>query len=339
MAKCIIQELILCNATVKWFLAKTTITTTRTRGLRGAVYDMAGKSGAFHSNLDKTSISYNSPQLSVCLLFAQPAECVTFQAKLEEMVWRVFDIEATIQHTRSYEAVNWSSALQGVLASDYISADNPNSDEYSVFSNRLSPDAVEVTLEMQPKLWENATLSCFLGRCKGERCHLMSQISYTQHASNENNILIMSADNHTRFDGYNPKMSIKWIGETDRVTTVNGEDLTYCEIVIICVNDEVYRCVGEYRKLGTDANPAARTYTTSVAVPNPLLFKQYLTFKYLETRGLQESDQSEKKIAMMRRVRVEVVERMRQEFGNLLTIDLDLKPKNKRNIAAMEGDG
>lgn len=165
----------------------------------------------------------------------------------------------------------------------------------------------------------------------------MSQTSYTQHASNENNILIMSAENHSRFDGYNPKLTIKWVGETDRIVTVHGEDLTYCDISIICINEDVFHCVGSNVKPGAATDATNKTYVTSLAVPNPSLFKQYLTFKYLETVGLQVSDEYENKVAKMGRVRAEVTQKMRQEFDGL-TIDLDLKPKNKRNIAAVEGD-
>ncbi|RYG93975.1 hypothetical protein EON65_58150 [archaeon] len=308
------------------------------RGLRAAVYEQAGKSGAFHSNEDKRSIYYSSAQtLTVRVLFAERSQCGIFQSTLEAMVKRVFDFEAVVVHTRVYAAVTWSPDLMAVLASDYVSTDNPDSDMFSLFSHRSLYDAVDVDPTMQPLLWESANLSCFSGGCKGERCHLMSQTSYTQHASNQNNILIMSAENHARFDGYDPKIAIKWVGETDRTVTVHGEELTFCDIQIVCVNDEVFRCVRNNVKAGAVSDSSALTYTISVAVPTPSLFKQYLTFKYWETLGLQASAESENQLAKMARVRAAVTEKMRNEFEGL-TIDLQLTPKNKRAIAAVSGD-
>lgn len=249
-----------------------------------------------------------------------------------------FDSDAAVVHTRVYAAVTWSPDLMAVLASDYVSADNPESDMFSLFSYRsVYDDAVDVDPTMQPLLWERANLSCFSGGCKGERCHLMSQTSYTQHASNQNNILIISAENHARFDGYDPKIAIKWVGETDRKEIVHNEELTFCDIEIICVNEEVFRCVMNNVKAGAVSNSSAFTFTTSVAVPTPSLFQQYLTFKYWETVGLQESAESENKLAKMARVRAAVTEMMRNEFG-ANTIDLQLTPKNKRAIAAVSGD-
>jgi hypothetical protein len=224
-----------------------------------------------------------------------------------------------------------------VLPSDYISADNPDSDMYSLFSNRSAYDAVDVDPSMQPILWESTNLSCFSGGCKGERCHFMSQTSYTQHASNPNNVLIMSAENHSRFGGYSPKIAIKWVCETDRTVTVHGEDLTFCDIQIICINQEVFRCVDCNVKPDAISDSSALTYTTSVAVSSPSLFMQYVTFKYWETLGLQASDESENQLAKVARVRSEVTARMRNELEEL-TIDLQIMPKNKRAIAAVGGD-
>lgn len=322
-----------------WYLAETTLETLHKRGLRAAVYERAGNSGAFHSTEDKRSIFYSNAQtLTVRVLFAERGQCGTFQSTLEAMVKRVFDADATVVHTRVYAPVTWSPTLLAVLASDYVSADNPESDMFSLFSYRsLYDDAVDVDPTMQPLLWESANLSCFSGGCKGERCHLMSQTSYTQHASNQNNILIISAENHARFDGYDPKIAIKWVGETDRTVTVHGEELTFCDIQIVCVNEEVFRCVRNNVKTGAASDSSALTYTTSVAVPTPSLFKQYLTFKYWETLGLQEGAESENKLDKMARVRAAVTEKMRNEFEGL-TIDLQLTPKNKRAIAAVSGD-
>ena len=149
----------------------------------------------------------------------------------------------------------------------------------------------------------------------------------------------MSSENHTRFDNsYDPKIAIKWVGETDRTVTINAEDLTFCDIQIVCVNDEVFRCVGNNVKAGAMSDHSAFTYTTSVAVPTPSLFKQFLTFKYWETLGLQESaTESENKLAKIARVRVAVAEKMRLEFVDL-TIDLQLTHKNKRAFVAVSGD-
>lgn len=321
------------SVAVTWFLAESFVNTSHKRGLRGSVYDLAGKNGAFHFNVEKESISYDSNKvvLTVRLLFSHLSQCGIFQSKLEDMVKRHFDSEAIVLHKREYVGVAWSSKLQAVLASDYVSTDNPESEQYSIFSNRSSADAIDIDETMQPILWENAALTCFNGGCKGERCHLMSQTSYTQHASNENNILIMSAENHSRFDGHKPKICIKWVRETDQIVNVHGEELIVCDISIICINDAVFRCVGSNLKIGAATDAANKTYHTSVAVPNPSLFKQFLTFKYLESVGLQTSDESE-----IGRVRAEVTERMRQQFDDL-TIDLDPKPTNKRNIAAVDG--
>lgn len=120
--------------TVTWYLAETLVNTSHKRGLRASVYDLAGKNGAFHSNIEKTSITYNGDQtiLNIRVLFSQPSQCGIFQTKLEEMVKRIFDIESVIQHNRVYEEVIWSSSLQAVLASDYVSTDNPDSDQYLI---------------------------------------------------------------------------------------------------------------------------------------------------------------------------------------------------------------
>jgi hypothetical protein len=75
------------------------------------------------------------------------------------------------------------------------------------------------------------------------------------------------------------------------------------------------------------------TYFTSVAMPNPTLFRQFLTFKYLETKGLQMSDDPEPVLAKMNRVRAEVKQTMEQSPD--ITIDLNLQLKNKRNLAAL----
>ena len=249
--------------------------------------------------------------------------------------WRdYFDNDAFVVHTRVYTAVTLSPNLMAVLASDYVSADKPESGSVSLFSNRSVYDPVDVDISMQPLLWERANLSCFSGGRRGARCHLMSQTSYTQHASSENNILIMSAENHTRFDGYDPKIAIKWVGETDRTVTVNGEDLTFCDIQIVCINNEVSRCVMNNIKADAASDSSAFTYATSVAVPTPSLFKQFLTFKYLETLGLQSNPESENKQA---KVREEVTKTMRSEFEGL-TIDLQLTSKNKRAFAAVRSD-
>ena len=301
-------------------------------GLRASVYDAAGKSGAFHSNENKKlSIFYSSfDTLTVGVLFKDRSQCGTFQSTLESMVMRAFDSEATVVHNRTYTAVAWSPNLMAVLASDYVSTDNPESDQISLFSTPSIYDAVDVNIQMQPLLWERADLSCFSGGCKGERCHLMSQTWYKQHASNENNILIMSAENHFRFDGFDPKIAISWFGETDRVVNINGEDLIFCEIQIVCVNEEVFKCVRNNIKVGAISSIETLTFTTSVAVPTPSLFKQYLTFKYWETLGLQEaSAMSENKQAKLARVRATVTENMRSEFGDDLTIDLNVSKKSR----------
>ena len=316
-----------------WYLAETLLTTAHKSGLRATVYETAGRSGAFYSNENKNlSIYYRSSDtLTVSVLFKDQSHCGIFQSTLESMVMRCFDRDATVVHNRAYTAVAWSPNLIAVLASDYVSADNPESYEYSLYSTPSVYDAVvDVNIQMQPLLWERADLSCFSGGCKGERCHLMSQTWYKQHASDENNILIMSAENHFRFDVFYPKIAINWVGETDRVVTTNGEELTFCEIQIVCVNEEVFKCVRNNIKIGAIHCVETLTFTTSVAVPTPSLFKQYLTFKYWETLGLQEASAViESKQAKIARVRATVTERMRSELGDDLTIDLNVSKKDR----------
>lgn len=303
-------------------------------GLRGSVYDLAGLKGGFHSNQERTSISYESPQLlSVRVLFPQESQCGSFQSILEGMVKRSFDLDADVVHTRVYAPVNKPTNPVAVLPSDYNSADddeNPDSEEFSRLS---SPDNIIVDPDMQPILWENAHLSCFGGGVKGKRCHLMSQTSYVQHADNDNNILIMSAQNRQRFDGPSPFIAIRWVGATDRTVTVKGEEVTFCDIAIECLNTEVFRCVGTTIKLGTVSDSESLTYFTSVAMPDPAQFRQFLTFKYLETKGLQRSSGPEPVLAKMSRVRAEVMQTMGQSPD--LTIALNLQLKNKRSLAAL----
>lgn len=315
-----------------WYLSESTIKSLHKHGLRGSVYDLAGLKGGFHSNQEKTSISYENPQLlTVRVLFPQKSQCGSFQSSLEGMVKRSFDKDADVVHTRVYARVNEPTNPLAILSSDYISAENPDSGEFSVFSRLSSPDDMIVDPAMQPILWENANLSCFSGGCKGKRCYLMSQTSYVQHADNDNNILIMSAENHDRFDGYSPNIAIRWVGATDRTVIVKGEEVTFCDIAIECLNAEVYRCVGSSIKLGTVSDSEKMTYFTSVTMPNPTQFRQFLTFKYLETKGLQRSD--EPVLAKMSRVRAEVKQTMEQSPD--ITIDLNLQLKNKRNLAAL----
>ena len=77
------------------------------------------------------------------------------------------------------------------------------------------------------------------------------------------------------------------MGVTDRTVTVKGEEVTFCDIAIECLNAEVCRCKGTSIKLGTVSDSEQMTNFTSVAMPNPTQFRQFLTFKYLETKGLQ----------------------------------------------------
>eukprot|EP01033_Poteriospumella_lacustris_P017522 gene17522-12535_t len=46
-----------------WYLCESTVTSLHKHGLRGSVYDLAGLTGGFHSNQEKTSITYENPQL------------------------------------------------------------------------------------------------------------------------------------------------------------------------------------------------------------------------------------------------------------------------------------
>ncbi len=251
------------------------------------------------------------------------------------MVKRSFDNDAEVVHTREYSSVDKPTSWAAILSSDYNTADNPDSDNYSVFSRLSSPDDLLVDAAMQPILWENANLSCFGGGCKGKRCHLMSQTSYIQHADNENNILIMSAENHDRFDSFSPNIAIRWDKVTDRIVTVNEQEVTFCDIVIECCNRDVYKCVQASIKAGTTSEPQNLSFLTSVAVPNPTEFKQFLTFKYLETKGLQNIHRygSENALAKMSRVRADV--KVTMEEDPRITIDLSMKVKNKRNLASM----
>jgi hypothetical protein len=84
----------------------------------------------------------------VRVLFAKEEQCGGFQSTLEAMVKRVFDAEAVVVHTRVYAAVKRSPNLMAVLASDYVSTDNPESDSFSLFSSRSAYDAVDVDPSM-----------------------------------------------------------------------------------------------------------------------------------------------------------------------------------------------
>lgn len=167
----------------------------------------------------------------------------------------------------------------------------------------------------------------------------MAQTSYVQHAENDNNILIISAENRQRFDGRvfddgcAPHIAIRWVGATDRTVTVKGEELTFCDIAIECLDDEVYQCVGASVKPGTVSDSENLTYFTSVAMPNPSQFRQFLTFKYLETKGLQRSDDRGHVLAKLSRVRAEAKQTMEQSPD--ITIDLNSQLKNKRKLAAL----
>jgi hypothetical protein len=143
----------------------------------------------------------------------------------------------------------------------------------------------------------------------------------------------MSAENHDRFDGYSPNIAIRWVDFTDRTVTVMEEEVTFCKIAIECLNAEVYRCVGTSINLGTESNYEEMTYYTYVAMPNPAQFMQFLTFKYLETKGLQNGDDSEAALSKMSRVRAEVKQTMEQRTD--INIDLNLQLKNKRNLATL----
>eukprot|EP00981_Chlorochromonas_danica_P006457 scaffold1401_cov180-Ochromonas_danica.AAC.7 len=160
------------------------------------VYDLAGRKGASYYNEERTSIQYDADQtLVINVLFNAESQCGIFQSELEGMVKRVFDAQAIIVHVRQYTAVKRPTHPVAILSSDYVSTDNPLSDDDSVDSRLSSPDDTEVDPSMQPILWENVNLSCFNGGCKRKKCHLMSQTFYTQHADNENNVLIMSGEN------------------------------------------------------------------------------------------------------------------------------------------------
>eukprot|EP01039_Chlorochromonas_danica_P006462 gene6461-7126_t len=175
---------------------RTTILISHKFDLRGLVYDLAGRKGASYYNEERTSIQYDADQtLVINVLFNAESQCGIFQSELEGMVKRVFDAQAIIVHVRQYTAVKRPTHPVAILSSDYVSTDNPLSDDDSVDSRLSSPDDTEVDPSMQPILWENVNLSCFNGGCKRKKCHLMSQTFYTQHADNENNVLIMSGEN------------------------------------------------------------------------------------------------------------------------------------------------
>lgn len=66
---------------------------------------------------------------------------------------RSFDKDADVVHTRVYAPVNEPTNPLAILSSDYISAENPDSGEFSVFSRLSSPDDMIVDPAMQPILW------------------------------------------------------------------------------------------------------------------------------------------------------------------------------------------
>ena len=119
------------KASCSW--SESTITSLHKYGPRGSVYDLAGLKGGFHSNQEKTSITYENPQLlTVRVLFAQETHCGSFQTRLEGMVKRVFDQDADVVHTRFYTPVSKPTNPMAILSSDYIPAENPGSGESSV---------------------------------------------------------------------------------------------------------------------------------------------------------------------------------------------------------------
>lgn len=69
---------------------------------------------------------------------------------------------------------------------------------------------------------------------------------------------------------------------------------------------------------------------------SPSQFRQFITFKCWETEVLQSSDASTNQAAMSQMI-AEVTQKMKSEFEGL-TIDLEPKTRNKRNITAAESD-
>eukprot|EP01033_Poteriospumella_lacustris_P015760 gene15760-11282_t len=125
-------------------------------------------------------------------------------------------------------------------------------------------------------------------------------------------------------------------------TTASAEDKRLLLLQLITAKQETLNrllaekkapSVGASVKPGTVSDSENLTYFTSVAMPNPSQFRQFLTFKYLETKGLQRSDDRGHVLAKLSRVRAEVKQTMEQSPD--ITIDLNSQLKNKRKLAAL----
>jgi len=279
------------------------------------------------------------------VLFATESECGSFQSTLSDIVRFRFPL-ASVQHNPKYAKVQKTEDHEAILGEHYKSEDNADSPEcYSVDSRMTVPgfEGVPVHADMQPMLWENASLPCFAAGNKGIICHLMSQTAFTQYAAEPSNILIISADNHFRFDGYSvdtsgiPKIAIRFVESTLQTATVSGTERTVVRIAIECIAVDVYHAVKASVKEGTDYQEDRLTFFTTVAVPNADLFRQFLTFKYWETLGLWDSvDPSKPRITetsekRLKRVREEVAVKMALE-PDLYSIDTaeQRKPKKQK---------
>lgn len=134
-----------------------------------------------------------------------------------------------------------------------------------------------------------------------------------------------------------PKIAIRYVDTLQQMVTVNGAERTFVKVAIECVDQDMYATMTRIVKRGSEFQEATLTILTTVAVPNPNLFRQFLTFKYWETKGLWKSalDDNSPRITetscenRLKRIRAEIKEKMFSQ-PELYTIDLTEKRKHKR---------
>ena len=244
----------------------------------------------------------------VRVLFATESECGSFLSTLVELVRPRFDVQ--IECCDHFTRVRKTENHAAILSLHYNSIDNQYSPEcYSIDSRLTLFETVPVYKDMQEMMWENVNLPCFAAGSKGRLCHLMSQTSYYQHASNPNNTLIMSLENHARFDGFSveppvPKFAIRYVATTDQTVTVGGTTRTLVRIAIECFTEEVYKAIQLEVKFGSLPVDDEKAYYMLLAVPDADSFRKFVTFKYWENKVMMEdSNATETKENKLKRAR------------------------------------
>ena len=305
-------------------------------GLRRLVYNHAGAKGAMYSTTDKISSIYyegNSGNLIVRVLFSTESECGSFQSTLIDLVRPRFDV--SIEPTEHFTRVHKTENHVAILSLHYDSSDDDHFPECFSIESRLTEfETVPIHADMQEMMWENVNLPCFAGGSLGHLCHLMSQTAFYQHSTNPNNTLIMSWENHARFDGFSveppvPKFAIRYVDSTNNTVVVGGTTRTLVRIAIECSSQEVYNAIKLEVKPGHEAVPDENTFYVLLAVPDPNSFRRFITFKYWENRVMMENSiLSETKENQLKRAR----ETARKNLANEQNFDMTEQsiPKKKQ---------